>query len=82
MDRESTVDPKMLRVLIVDDEDIAAEHARTVLGEVGIRADVCMSGDDALRMLEVQHLSKPVEPTLLYQTLGELIYEAEAEAEA
>ncbi len=56
--RKSTVDPNMLRVLIVDDEDIAAEHARTVLGEVGIRADVCMSGDDALRMLEVQHLKQ------------------------
>ena len=56
--RESTVDPKLLRVLIVDDEDIAAEHARTVLGEVGIRVDVSMNGDDALRMLEVQHLKQ------------------------
>jgi CheY-like chemotaxis protein len=44
-----------MRVLIVDDEEIAAEHARLVLDEVGIKADTCLSGEDALHMLEVQH---------------------------
>ncbi|MBQ4238908.1 MAG: PAS domain-containing protein, partial [Ruminococcus sp.] len=43
-----------LRVLIVDDEEIAAEHARIVLDEVGIKADTCLNGKDALRMLKVQ----------------------------
>ena len=56
--REGTVDTKRLRVLIVDDEAIAAGHARTVLDEAGIRAEVCMSGEEALRMIEVQHLKQ------------------------
>ena len=47
--------PKDMRVLIVDDEEIAAEHARIVLEEVGILADTCHTGGDALQMLEVQH---------------------------
>jgi CheY-like chemotaxis protein len=58
LDRESTVDIKQMRVLVVDDEDIPAEHARMVLDEAGIRADTCKSGKEALRMLEVQHLKQ------------------------
>ena len=49
------VKPKDMRVLIVDDEEIAAEHARIVLDEVGIQADTCFSGAEALQMLEVRH---------------------------
>ena len=44
-----------MRVLIVDDEEIAAEHARIVLDEVGIKADTCYSGKDALNMVEIAH---------------------------
>ena len=51
----SYIKPKDMRVLIVDDEEVAAEHARMVLDEVGIKADCCFSGKDALSMLEVQH---------------------------
>ena len=54
-DYENSVDPGSLRVLVVDDEEVAAEHARMVLDEAGIRADVCLSGEEALRMLDVQH---------------------------
>ncbi len=49
------IDPKSIRVLVVDDEEIAAEHARIVLDEAGIKADTCMSGGEALHMLELQH---------------------------
>ncbi len=49
------IDPKDMRVLVVDDEQIAAEHARIVLDEVGIKADTCLSGPEALDMLEVAH---------------------------
>ena len=55
---EGAVDPASLYVLVVDDDPIAAEHARTVLSEVGIRADVCTSGEEALRMMEVQHVKQ------------------------
>ncbi len=49
------IDPHAMYVLVVDDDVIAAEHARMVLGEVGIRADACTSGEEALRMMQIQH---------------------------
>ena len=49
------IKPKDMRVLVVDDEEIAAEHARLVLDEVGIAADIALGGVDALRMLQVAH---------------------------
>ncbi len=52
---DSAIDPHALYVLVVDDDPIEAEHARTVLDEVGIRADTCSSGEEALRMMELQH---------------------------
>ena len=55
VDREDSIDPNTLRVLVVDDDEIAAEHARMVLNEVGIRTDICTSGEEALKMMEVQH---------------------------
>ena len=55
IDTEHSIDPNTLRVLVVDDEKIAGEHARMVLDEAGIRADVCLSGAEALHMLDVQH---------------------------
>ena len=51
----SFINPKDMRVLVVDDEEIAAEHARIVLDEVGIRADISLSGADALNMLKIAH---------------------------
>ena len=53
-----TIDLGALHVLIVDDEEIVAEHGRLVLDEAGIRADVCHSGMEALKMLEVQSLKQ------------------------
>ncbi len=55
---ENAIDPGSLRVLIVDDEEIVAEHGRLVLDEAGIRADVCHSGTEALNMLELQSLKQ------------------------
>ena len=49
------VKPKDMRVLVVDDEEIAAEHARIVLDEAGIASDTCFSGPEALHMLEVAY---------------------------
>ena len=50
------IDPKDLRILVVDDEKIAAEHAKIVLDEVGIAADICFDGQTALEMLEIHHM--------------------------
>ncbi|MBQ6553746.1 MAG: response regulator [Firmicutes bacterium] len=49
------IKPGDMRVLVVDDEEIAAEHARIVLDEAGIKADTCLNGKDAMHMLELQH---------------------------
>ncbi len=49
------INPNDIRVLVVDDEEIAAEHARIVLDEAGIKADTCLTGKDALHMLELKH---------------------------
>ena len=54
-EQADTIDLQSIRVLVVDDDEIAVEHARTVLNEAGIRVDTCTSGKEALRMMEIQH---------------------------
>ena len=54
-EEDVVIDPKDMCVLVVDDDAVAAEHARIVLGEAGIRADICMNASDALQMLERKH---------------------------
>ncbi|MDO5455565.1 MAG: response regulator [Eubacteriales bacterium] len=49
------IKPEDMRVLVVDDEEVAAEHARIILEEAGIRADTCHSGKEALDMIEIAH---------------------------
>ena len=49
------LNPGDLRILVVDDEEIAAEHARIVLEEIGVKADTCLTGQAALHILEVAH---------------------------
>ena len=50
------IDTHALYILVVDDNPIEAEHARMVLEEAGIRAEACISGQEALRKIEVQHV--------------------------
>ena len=50
------IKPQDMRVLVVDSDKVAAEHARLVLDEMGIKTDTCRSGKDALRMLRIQHI--------------------------
>ncbi|MBR4530526.1 MAG: response regulator [Lachnospiraceae bacterium] len=54
----STINFRELRVLVVDDEQVAADHARLVLDEAGIKADIALSGQEALQMLEVAHVKQ------------------------
>jgi len=51
----SYISPKDMKILVVDDEIVAAEHARIVLEEVGISSDIALNGPEALGMLEVAH---------------------------
>ena len=69
----SFINPKEMHVLIVDDEEVAAEHARVVLEEVGIKSDTCSSGPEALHMLEVAHTKqKPYNLVLLDWKMPEM----------
>ena len=45
-----TFDPRQLRALIVDDDVTACEHAKMILGRIGIDAEYVMEGEDALSM--------------------------------
>ena len=49
-----SITPSDLHVLIIDDDPIACEHARLVLEEVGIAAEVAMSGAEALEMIKLR----------------------------
>ena len=67
------VNPKDLFVLVVDDDSIACEHARLVLDEAGIRSDTCLSGVEALHLLEVQHAKqKPYNLVLIDWRMPEM----------
>ncbi len=44
-----------LNVLIIDDDPIACEHARLVLEELGISAEVALSGVEAYEMIKLRH---------------------------
>ena len=55
LEREDSIDPGRMRVLVADDDEAAAEHIRLTLDEAGVKADVCATGAEALRMLEVQN---------------------------
>ena len=55
-DREEVyLRPEDLRVLIVDDDPIACRHAQIVLEEVGIASEFCLSGAEALSLIELRH---------------------------
>ena len=70
---ERLIRPGELRVLVVDDEPLAAEHARIVLDEVGIRAERCLSGAEALQMLDVAHTKQqPYQLVLLDWRMPEM----------
>ena len=48
------VNASELKVLVIDDDAVACTHARIVLEEIGIAADTCMSGEEALKLIQTQ----------------------------
>ena len=48
------IDLRDMYVLVVDDNLNSAKYTKSVLDKVGIKADICTSGPDALRMIELQ----------------------------
>ena len=54
-----------LSVLIVDDDPIACEHAKVVLEEVGIKADISTSGREAVKKVQLKRARHEVYNILL-----------------
>ena len=52
--RVNNVNPQELKVLVIDDDPVACEHARIVLEEIGIAAEICGSGQEALEMIRLK----------------------------
>ena len=59
------INPGDLKVLIIDDDKIACEHAKLVLEEVGISADVAMGGEEALKMIKLKSVRRDAYDILL-----------------
>ena len=53
-DTES-IRPQDLRILVIDDDEVACEHAKFVLEEIGIAADLSLSGAEAIEMVKLAH---------------------------
>ena len=47
--------PHEMVVLVIDDDPVACEHARMVLGQVGIHCDTASSGAEGLEMVRLRH---------------------------
>ncbi|MBQ9424383.1 MAG: response regulator [Erysipelotrichaceae bacterium] len=47
--------PKEMSVLIIDDDPLACEHGKLVLGKAGISCDVAHSGREAVEMVRLHH---------------------------
>lgn len=52
---EGEIHPDEMAVLVIDDDNVACEHARLVLGHVGIHCDVAMSGAEGIEMASMRH---------------------------
>ena len=48
--------PNEMSVLVVDDDEVACEHARIVLGQIGIDCETVQSGEEALKLVELHHV--------------------------
>ncbi|MBQ7477030.1 MAG: response regulator [Selenomonadaceae bacterium] len=51
----NAIDTQGLRVLVVDDDSIACEHAKLILEDLGIAADTVLNGIEALEMVKLHH---------------------------
>ncbi|MBR1711153.1 MAG: response regulator, partial [Clostridia bacterium] len=47
--------PHEMCVLVIDDDPVACEHAKIVLGQVGVSCETAQSGAEALSIVEMRH---------------------------
>lgn len=51
----SDISPHEMSVLVIDDDPVACENARLVLGQAGIGCDTAVSGSSGLEMVKLRH---------------------------
>ena len=51
----SDISPEEMRVLVIDDDPIALDHAQIILGQVGISCETAASGLEGLEMVKMRH---------------------------
>ena len=49
------INPEKMKVLVIDDDPIALDHAKVVLGQIGISCDTASSGPEGLKMAELRY---------------------------
>ena len=49
------LDPHDMVVLVIDDDPVACEHAKVVLGQAGISCDAAVSGQEGVEMVRLRH---------------------------
>ena len=52
---EGVLPPHEMNVLVIDDDQIALEHAQIVLGQAGINCEVAQTGEQGLEMVRLHH---------------------------
>jgi len=52
---EGVMHPHEMCVLVIDDDPIACEHAKVVLGQVGISCETSLTGEEGIRMVRLRH---------------------------
>ncbi|MBQ3322586.1 MAG: response regulator [Firmicutes bacterium] len=54
-DDDREIRPDEMTVLVVDDDPVACEHAKLVLEQAGIAAELAQSGAEAIEMVKLRH---------------------------
>ncbi len=57
-DSADQIDVKEMSVLIVDDDPLACEHAKLVLGKAGIISEIALSGEEAIEKVNIRHVRR------------------------
>ena len=52
---ENDLNPHGMSVLVIDDDPVACEHARLVLGQLGVSCEVASSGQEGIDMVSLRH---------------------------
>ena len=55
VDDDIEINPEEMTALVIDDDPVACDHAKLVLGKAGISVDIAYSGKQALEMIKLRH---------------------------